>query len=889
MPGKTNTMDSGTDETDSSKTQKLQPLEVKMEEKMDQEPGKIEGFLLKRRKRPMKGWQKRYFVLEKGMLTYGKSPAELQKGKIHGTIDILTAVITTERQDDPEARRIDVDAEEFLYHIKASCSEEFKAWRKHLQMHKQYRAQVNVQSPGVSFEEPAMAAQLLTSTPTSDITLRAMTLERRRQSLRKQRSKFRIGGTLPASSSSHSNTLRPDQFGLDKCLQDLTYAENSIVTISNIIQELLNQELPPYADGTYEPSEDATSSKKSKRRKDKSRSHKKATSDPHLTEGKQGTAIPGLSGVVVDEENSTLRSTVSHVSISSLNQQDQKNREEFMDKASLVHRNLKSVLHTLTQAFDKCKAIVEIQNTTSGMVQAKQVFMLQEYLSQVKQQNEELRGKLARIFSEADLSEFPQIPTFNLDTSNVHLPLAPQMSDEDALSRSESLVEFYDAHEYLASSASSSEDEGEEEDTTSSVPSDDEGAEMGEEDFRELGLSETENESKWVEEGRNENIQVRSQTGRRTQLPSPQPDTSHLSLWNILKKNIGKDLSKIAMPVALNEPLSMLQVLCEELEYSELLDLASEIDDPYKRMVYVTAFAISSYSSTYYRAGTKPFNPLLGETYENIREDKGFKFISEQVSHHPPIAALHCESKNFIYWQDVRIKTKFWGKSMEVVPIGTIHIEIPKYGDHYKFSKVTSCVHNILSGERWLDHYGETTITNGKITCKVTFTKASYWSNRRHEVNGYVYDEHGQLVHELFGKWNEGMYCGRSSSAKCIWRTGNMPEDHHLYYGFTRFAIELNEITSSIRNHLPQTDSRFRPDQRLLEEGELIAAEKEKQRVESSQRERRKYRDEHGITYEPVFFRCVKENGKEHWVFKNDYWDARKNHSLDALNLPKLW
>ena len=53
---------------------------------------------------------------------------------------------------------------------------------------------------------------------------------------------------------------------------------------------------------------------------------------------------------------------------------------------------------------------------------------------------------------------------------------------------------------------------------------------------------------------------VRSQTGRRTILPAPQPDTSHLSLWNILKKNIGKDLSKIAMPVALNEPLSMLQV-----------------------------------------------------------------------------------------------------------------------------------------------------------------------------------------------------------------------------------------------------------------------------------------------------------------------------------------
>ena len=61
----------------------------------------------------------------------------------------------------------------------------------------------------------------------------------------------------------------------------------------------------------------------------------------------------------------------------------------------------------------------------------------------------------------------------------------------------------------------------------------------------------------------------KSQTGRRTQLPAPQPDTSGLSLWNILKKNIGKDLSKIAMPVALNEPLSMLQVShCGQLSVS---------------------------------------------------------------------------------------------------------------------------------------------------------------------------------------------------------------------------------------------------------------------------------------------------------------------------------
>lgn len=48
--------------------------------------------------------------------------------------------------------------------------------------------------------------------------------------------------------------------------------------------------------------------------------------------------------------------------------------------------------------------------------------------------------------------------------------------------------------------------------------------------------------------------------------------------------------------------------------------------------VLIAAFAASGYASTYFRAGSKPFNPVLGETYECIREDKGFRFFSEQVN-----------------------------------------------------------------------------------------------------------------------------------------------------------------------------------------------------------------------------------------------------------------
>lgn len=48
--------------------------------------------------------------------------------------------------------------------------------------------------------------------------------------------------------------------------------------------------------------------------------------------------------------------------------------------------------------------------------------------------------------------------------------------------------------------------------------------------------------------------------------------------------------------------------------------------------ILIAAFCVSPYAAQRYRAGTKPFNPIVGETYECIREDKGWKFIGEQVN-----------------------------------------------------------------------------------------------------------------------------------------------------------------------------------------------------------------------------------------------------------------
>lgn len=47
--------------------------------------------------------------------------------------------------------------------------------------------------------------------------------------------------------------------------------------------------------------------------------------------------------------------------------------------------------------------------------------------------------------------------------------------------------------------------------------------------------------------------------------------------------------------------------------------------------VYVAAFSISGYAWASWRYRYKPFNPVLGETYESHREDRGFYYVSEQV------------------------------------------------------------------------------------------------------------------------------------------------------------------------------------------------------------------------------------------------------------------
>uniref|UniRef100_A0A6A7FV43 Oxysterol-binding protein n=3 Tax=Hirondellea gigas TaxID=1518452 RepID=A0A6A7FV43_9CRUS len=453
----------------------------------------------------------------------------------------------------------------------------------------------------------------------------------------------------------------------------------------------------------------------------------------------------------------------------------------------------------------------------------------------------------------------------------------------------------------------------------------------------------------------------------RTRLPAAQFCGSEFSMWSVLKQGIGTELSKITMPVVFNEPLSFLQRVTEYLEYAWLLDKACAEEDPVDRMQYVMAFAVSGLASNWERLG-KPFNPLLGETYE-LRRD-GYRIVAEQVCHHPPVSAFHAEADQWFFHGSIQPRLKFWGKSVEIQPKGTLTLELLRHGEAYTWSNVNCCVHNLISGQLWMEQYGTMEILNHVTGHKgvLTFKTGGGGGAARdlHRVEGFICDKDKRRMRFLYGRWTEllcstdvtsyeeykaanpamfgredlrkksgeesrgGSASGLSSrkmfskfnsitssfrisidpeaafepeeaavheededgrgqiprtsscysveipNSNTLWEVMPRPEQSSQYYHFTSFALGLNEKNPEALEDLAPTDSRLRPDIRLLEEGDIEGASNEKTRLEEKQRDTRKtrkkkYKDE----WKSRWFEQGTNAFTHHsdWLYSGRYWD----------------
>ncbi|XP_029773852.1 oxysterol-binding protein-related protein 2 [Suricata suricatta] len=329
----------------------------------------------------------------------------------------------------------------------------------------------------------------------------------------------------------------------------------------------------------------------------------------------------------------------------------------------------------------------------------------------------------------------------------------------------------------------------------------------------------------------------------RTALPAPMFTRSDFSVWSILKKCIGLELSKITMPIAFNEPLSFLQRITEYMEHVYLIHRASCQPQALERMQCVAAFAVSAVASQWERTG-KPFNPLLGETYELIRvcgesrlEDSMSSVFRKRDGDAAPGTGLEGTE---LLWASV------WAT--------------PALRDAAPAPASPDISHRASEARVYLSRR-----TGDK--CVLHFKPCGLFGKELHKVEGHIQDKNKKKLFIIYGKWTECLWGiepaayesfkkrerrgdhpdkpqpddspqkadGDAADAvpeaqetvqaipgsKLLWRVNTRPPNSAQMYNFTSFTVSLNELQSGMEKTLAPTDCRLRPDIRGMENGDM--------------------------------------------------------------------
>lgn len=378
------------------------------------------------------------------------------------------------------------------------------------------------------------------------------------------------------------------------------------------------------------------------------------------------------------------------------------------------------------------------------------------------------------------------------------------------------------------------------------------------------------------------------------------PEWTHppSSILSFFRKNVGKDLTSIAMPVDMNEPVTILQKYGELVEYCDIINNALQVDDETsgEKILRIAAFAVSGLSSVREKERNvrKPFNPLLGETFELVREDKGIRLISEKVSHRPPVFATFVESKDWTLAYSLSPSQKFWGKTAEINNKGSLKLTIKATGEVFLWTQPTSMLKNIIAGEKYSEPTGNMTIKSTLgYKAVVEFAKGGMFSGRSEDLTITAFGSNKkQLAYSIFGKWTDSLTLKTNTTEKLIWTCGELLPKANKRFGFTKFANDLVQ-TTAIEKGLAPTDSRLRPDIKAYLDVNLDKAEEIKCKLEEDQRVRRKEMEQAGTKHKPLFFHHVSNSSEAdsgEWVYvkgEKSYWNRRPDQDWD--DLLKLW
>ncbi|CAG8444679.1 11257_t:CDS:2 [Cetraspora pellucida] len=230
----------------------------------------------------------------------------------------------------------------------------------------------------------------------------------------------------------------------------------------------------------------------------------------------------------------------------------------------------------------------------------------------------------------------------------------------------------------------------------------------------------------------------------------------------------GTELHRIALPAFILEPRSMLERITDFMSHSDLiLRLSLYV---FKLILFKDDVKARKQCPTIRKrcAGVKKsYNPALGEFFRarwKFHDNTEALYVSEQVSHHPPVSAYYYASpeNNLLIFGTLRPKSKFLGNSAATLMHGEsklLFTNLP--GEVYRITMPNFYARGILFGKMVMELGDKTTIRCEKndLLCEMQFQTKGYFTGTYNSIYGKIMRESTkECLFEITGKWSDTMY-----------------------------------------------------------------------------------------------------------------------------------
>ncbi|XP_063244066.1 oxysterol-binding protein-related protein 8 isoform X2 [Bacillus rossius redtenbacheri] len=353
----------------------------------------------------------------------------------------------------------------------------------------------------------------------------------------------------------------------------------------------------------------------------------------------------------------------------------------------------------------------------------------------------------------------------------------------------------------------------------------------------------------------------------------------HKSLiWYLVKQvRPGMDLSKVVLPTFILEPRSFLDKLSDSYYHADILAKAVLEDDAFTRMKGIVQWYLSGlYKKP--KGLKKPYNPILGETFRCYwKHNNGSRtfYLSEQISHHPPVSAFYVTNRQegFCISASILAKSKFYGNSTSAILDGVALLTLLPRGEDYSITIPYAHCKGILMGTLTMELGGKVTIDCEKTGYKteIDFKLKPFLggAEQTNAISGRLKLGKETLA-TIDGYWDGNVFIKdrRTGEEQLLWK----PTPEIRSQRLKRFTVPLQHQEEWESENLWQHVSAaiLRDDQ--------VAATEEKTVLEEAQREAVKVRKLKGSEWLPKYFEQDMISGQ--WVYKHADlrpWDPRND------------